>query len=199
MEPQAQPPLPQHQASLPPQPQSFVTGSSQQRRKSPLKKILLTLLVLILLAGVGYLGYCYYHTNNDLKAARANLATSNARVATLEEDQKITIYNANAYDTLKQHTGCADSDPVVFNQTTLTAKKADGSNKLIALGQYFCISGDSVQSGPLRFIAAQSYDEGKTWEMAYGASTVNPYELPNFIYETNPKLINQKYNNPSHH
>ena len=193
------------QPSLPAQPQQAVVTSSKPRKQFSLGRFLTLLFILLLLAGAGFLGYKYNQAATDLRQKASNLqstqgqlSASNARIASLEQDQKIAIYNANAYDTLKKHTGCANSDPLIFNQTATTAKKADGSDKLYGIAQYFCISGTEVQKGPLRFIAAQSYDGGKTWEMMFGSSTVDPYSLPNFIYNTNPQLLDRVYNHPKH-
>lgn len=180
----------------------IVSHNSSKPKKGILKKLFLILLTLITLGAVSTLGYLYYDTSKMLSNSKSELTATLSKFAALEEDKKQAVYADRAHDALVENAKreCFEGSKTatVFNKTVGFAKMGTAGTRPVAVGQFVCMNGKDVLAKPIRFIAVQSYDDGATWEMTYGSSTSNPYELPNWIYETNPKAFDRAYNNPTH-
>jgi len=177
-----------------PQPQAVpptYTSASQLNERSirgkggGFKKFLLILLILVLLGGAGFLGYTYKKTNDSLKKKSQDLS---AAYQTVQKFQAIINQNQAEKDFIAQHNDAELS-------RSLCSGKPVGMfdvhlNDKFAVFRYLCAS--SSYPIPIRVSALQKMPDG-TYKFTYGASTLLPNGLPDYIFDTDPTFFGTVY------
>lgn len=187
-------------------PQTPVSHSERNKGNGRLWKVLSALLVVILLlatAGAGYLYYSEVQAHDKTKQELTEVKEELSDIKTEFEEQAQVLQDARLEPGFRKvlqdnaNRNCSSNSAILFNTTTSPEKNGDGSiKKFFAVGQYVCNNGEQILSEPVRFVAAQSYDEA-TWEFTFGSGTASPVSLPSYIFDTDPALFNRKYNNPN--
>ncbi len=161
----------------PPQPQQYV-AASQQKPKGRGKKVLLILLFVLLLGGIGFLGYQYKVTNDKLKEQSQKLAAAYVTVGQFqkiidaEKAEKDFIAKNNTASLSRQ---LCNSKPLLMSDVHLTNK--------FAVYRYLCAS----TSLPIQIAALKKLPDG-SYEFTYGSSANQTNQLPGYIYDEDPKF-----------
>lgn len=159
----------------------------------------LIIIIIVLLAGIGAVGYFLKKEIDEHAATSSELASKTKIVDENAQMIREAALEPAYRKVLQDHANkeCFSSkSAVLFNTTNSAEKNGDGSiKKYFAVGQFICNNGGMALASPIRFSAAQSRD-GITWEFTYGSSSGEPTSLPGYIFNTDPALYNRKYNNP---
>ncbi len=159
----------------PPQPQQYV-AASQQKPKGKGKKVLLILFFILLLGGIGFLGYQYKVTNDNLKKQSQKLAEA---YTTIGQFQKIIDVNKAEKDFIAKNNTASlsrqscNGKPLLMSDVHLTDR--------FAVYRYLC-AGTSL---PIQIAALKKLPDG-SYEFTYGSGSGQANNLPGYIYDEDP-------------
>lgn len=156
-------------------------AASQQKPKGKGKIVLVTLLLVLLISGVGFLGYTYKTTNDMLKKKSQELS---AAYTTIGKFQKIIDASQ------------AEKDFIATQNTAVLSRNLCSSNSILmsdvhindkfAVFRYLCAN----SSNAIRIAALKKLPDNN-YEFTYGDSNSMTNRLPSYIYDTEPEFFSK--------
>ncbi len=157
-------------------------------KRSKVPKILVIIFILLLLAGLGFLGYTYKKTNDTVKVKSIELSKAYQSIESLEKStEKLKSLEA-AEKFIKEQ-----------NNEKLSRQMCGGTpvgvfdvhiNEKFAVFRYLC--SELTSGAPIRIGALKKLDNG-TYEFTYGSSDDTPNNLPSYIFDTDAKFFTETY------
>lgn len=148
-----------------------------QKAKKP-KGLLILLFGLLILAlgAAGGLAYLYYGTDQKLQDKTTELnetvAAYDAQIAMLKKEESFV----NTYNNADLSRQLCSAQAVAMYDVYI--------NDTYAVFKYLCAN--QSYAVPVRVAAMLTRDNGTSYEFTYGASTVSPLALPDYIYNSDP-------------
>lgn len=156
---------------------------SQQKPKGREGKVLLTISILLLVGGLGFLGYTYKKTNDSLKAQSQKLS---AAYRTIGDFQKIIDANQAEKDFIAKENNVALSRSLCSGKSVLMSDVH--LNDKFGVFRFLC----AEMSAPIRIGAFKKINNGG-YEFTYanGTAPSSLNQLPGYIYDTEPEFFKQ--------
>lgn len=165
------------------QPIATMPPESQSKKKHLIKSILLWLLIILLLAGLGTLGYFYKTTNDSLKTQSQKLSQN---YKTIKDFQAIIDKNQAERDFIAKYNSAGLSRNLC-NGSSVLMSDVHVNNKFIVF-RYLCAN----TSKPILIGAFAIHKSGPT-DFTHSSTTSAPNALPSYIYNSEPDFFGSVY------
>jgi hypothetical protein len=151
------------------------------RQKSKGKTILVAFLFVLLLGGLGFLGYTYKSTNDALKQKSQELSKAYGTIGDFQviinKQEAVDSFTAEQNDEILSRNLCGGTPVGMFDVHL---------NNQFGVFRYLCSQLKSA--APIRTGALKKLDNG-SYQFTYGSSDASPNALPGYIYDSEPDFF----------
>lgn len=159
--------------------------SNTPKKQNKIKTVILAVIFIILIGAVIALSFLLLDSNkslesknNELKAVSAELETAKR---TVDKHEAVNSFIAEHNDESLSRSLCGGTPVGMFDVHL---------NDKFAVFRYLCSELDSA--APIRIGSLQKLQDG-SYEFTYGSSSVDPNNLPSYIFDTDPEFFGDIY------